>query len=423
MRYDVRGTPRGLSPAPITVSLFAPLRERNFRLLWLGETISLAGDHFYFVALPFLILELTGSDLAVGTVLMTAAFPRAILMLVGGAVTDRYTPRGVMLASNVCRGLLVALLATLVVTEAVAVWHLYAVALAFGTADAFFFPAFTAIVPRVVGDTEKLAPANGLLQTSANATTLIGPAAGGVVVASLGTAAALGFDVTTFAFSALMLWLIRLVPSAGAAGAEPGAERTRVGAAIREGLAYVWQDHGLRALIVAAALIGFASQGPLVVGLTTLADERFAGPTSFGAMISAAGAGAVAGSLGGGVIGARLNRRLALVVVWSVTGLVIAGLGFAQSVAQAAVLAGVMGAGGAVVNVMLVTWLQSRTEPSLLGRVMSVVMFAAVGLTPLSYAVAGFVAEAHVTAMFVGSGTLVVLVAGAAAASGALRRL
>ena len=405
------------------MSLFAPLRERNFRLLWLGETISLAGDHFYFVALPFLILELTGSDLAVGTVLMTAAFPRAILMLVGGAVTDRYTPRGVMLASNICRGLLVALLATLVVTEAVAVWHLYAVALAFGTADAFFFPAFTAIVPRVVGDTEKLAPANGLLQTSANATTLIGPAAGGVVVASLGTAAALGFDVTTFAVSALMLWLIRLVPSAGAAGAEPGAERTRVGAAIREGLAYVWQDHGLRALIVAAALIGFASQGPLVVGLTTLADERFAGPTSFGAMISAAGAGAVAGSLGGGVIGARLNRRLALVVVWSVTGLVIAGLGFAQSVAQAAVLAGVMGAGGAVVNVMLVTWLQSRTEPSLLGRVMSVVMFAAVGLTPLSYAVAGFVAEAHVTAMFIGSGTLVVLVAGAAAASGALRRL
>ncbi|MCY4075166.1 MAG: MFS transporter [Acidobacteria bacterium] len=405
------------------MSLFAPLRERNFRLLWLGETISLAGDHFYFVALPFLILELTGSDLAVGTVLMTAAFPRAILMLVGGAMTDRYTPRGVMLASNVCRGLLVALLATLVVTEAVAVWHLYAVALAFGTADAFFFPAFTAIVPRVVGDTEKLAPANGLLQTSANATTLIGPAAGGVVVASLGTAAALGFDVTTFAFSALMLWLIRLVPAAGTAGSAPGAERPRVGAAIREGLAYVWRDRGLRALIVAAALIGFASQGPLVVGLTTLADERFAGPTSFGAMISAAGAGAVAGSLGGGAIGARLNRRLALVVVWSVTGLVIAGLGFAESVAQAAVLAGVMGAGGAVVNVMLVTWLQSRTEPSLLGRVMSVVMFAAVGLTPLSYAVAGFVAEAHVTAMFVGSGTLVVVVAGAAAASGALRRL
>ena len=82
-----------------------------------------------------------------------------------------------------------------------------------------------------------------------------------------------------------------------------------------------------------------------------------------------------------------------------------------------------MGAGGAVVNVMLMTWLQARTEPSLLGRVMSVVMFAAVGLTPLSYAVAGFVAEAHVTAMFVGSGRWSSLVAASAAASGALRRL
>ena len=405
------------------MSLFAPLRERNFRLLWLGETISLAGDHFYFVALPFLILELTGSDLAVGTVLMTAAFPRAILMLVGGAVTDRYTPRDVMLASNVCRGLLVALLAALLVSDTVAVWHLYAVALAFGTADAFFFPAFTAIVPRVVPDTTKLAPANGLLQTSANTTTLVGPAAGGVVVASLGTAAALGFDVMTFAVSALMLWLIRLAPRAGASAAEPGAARTQVAAAIREGLGYVWQDGGLRVLVVTAAVIGFASQGPLVVGLTTLADERFAGPTSFGAMISAAGGGAIAGSLAGGLIGARLNRRLALVVSWTATGFVIAGLGFAESVAFAAILAGVMGAGGAVVNVVLMTWLQSRTEPALLGRVMSVVMFAAVGLTPLSYAVAGLVAETHVTAMFVGSGALVVLVATVAAASGALRRL
>ena len=405
------------------MSLFAPLRGRNFRLLWLGETISLLGDHFYFVALPFLILDLTGSDLAVGTVLMAAAFPRAILMLVGGAVTDRYTPRNVMLASNVCRGLLVALLAALVVSETVVVWHLYAVALAFGTADAFFFPAFTAIVPRVVPDATKLAPANGLLQTSANTTTLVGPAAGGVVVAALGTAAALGFDVATFAVSALMLWLIRLAPRAGAPGDAPEAARPAMTAAIREGLGYVWRDRGLRALIVTAAVIGFASQGPLVVGLTTLADERFAGPTSFGAMISAAGGGAIAGSLAGGLIGTRLNRRLALVVSWTVTGLVIAGLGFAESVAFAALLAGVMGAGGAVVNVLLMTWLQSRTEPALLGRVMSVVMFAAVGLTPLSYAVAGLVAETHVTAMFVGSGALVVLVAAAAAASGALRRL
>ena len=405
------------------MKLFAPLRERNFRLLWLGETISLLGDHFYFVALPFLVLDLTGSDLAVGTVLMSAAIPRAILMLVGGAVTDRYTPRNVMFASNVCRGLLVALLAGLVATDTVAVWHLYAVALAFGTADAFFFPAFTTIVPRVVDNTAKLGPANGLLQVSANTTTLVGPAVGGVVVASLGTAAALSFDVTTFAVSALMLWLLRLAPRASASEAGTGTARPNVTAAIREGLRYVWQDRALRVLVLTAALFGFASQGPLVVGLTTLADERFAGPTSFGAMISAAGGGAVAGSLLGGLLGARLNKGLALVVAWSLTGLVIVGLGFAETVAAAAALAAVMGAGGAVVNVLLITWLQGRTEPALLGRVMSVVMFAAVGLTPLSYAVAGLVAETHVTAMFVGSGALVLLVTGAVAASGVLREL
>src|SRR5919108_1993328 len=92
----------------------SPLSVRNFRLLWIGEGISLLGDQFYMIALPWLVLQLTGSALALGTVMALAAIPRAVFMLVGGAFVDRFSPRAVMIASNLIRFVLVALLSILV---------------------------------------------------------------------------------------------------------------------------------------------------------------------------------------------------------------------------------------------------------------------------------------------------------------------
>jgi MFS family permease len=116
-------------------------------MLWIGEGISLLGDQFYLIALPWLVLSLTGNALPVGTVLATAGIPRALFMLVGGALTDRFTPRKLMLGSNLARMILTGLLAALVLTNLIQLWMLYGFALLFGLADAFFFPAQTAIVP------------------------------------------------------------------------------------------------------------------------------------------------------------------------------------------------------------------------------------------------------------------------------------
>src|SRR6266700_1025630 len=97
----------------------SPLSVRNFRLLWIGEGISLLGDQFYMIALPWLVLQLTGSALALGTVIALAGIPRALFMLVGGAFADRFSPRSVMIASNLARLVLVAALAALVLTNTV----------------------------------------------------------------------------------------------------------------------------------------------------------------------------------------------------------------------------------------------------------------------------------------------------------------
>jgi len=126
------------------------LRIRNFRLLWIGEGISLLGDQFYLIALPWLVLSLTGNTLAVGTILAMAGIPRALFMLVGGALTDRFTPRRLMINSNLARMALTGLLAVLVLTNLIQLWMLYALALLFGLANAFFFPTQTSNVPQLV---------------------------------------------------------------------------------------------------------------------------------------------------------------------------------------------------------------------------------------------------------------------------------
>src|SRR5690349_8232693 len=104
------------------------LRNRNFRLLWIGEGISVLGDHFFVIALPWLVLQLTGDSLAMGTVLALSAIPRALLMLVGGALTDRFSPRRLMIASNAARFVLVSLLTALVFANRVEMWMMYTLA-------------------------------------------------------------------------------------------------------------------------------------------------------------------------------------------------------------------------------------------------------------------------------------------------------
>src|SRR5262245_60594181 len=118
-----------------------PLSIPHFRNLWLGATISLLGDQFYLVALPWLGLQLTGSSLILGTLLMVAAIPRAVFMLIGGAVIDRFSARRVLMTTAAVRALLVGGVAALVWLHRIQLWELYALTFCFGVADAFSFPA------------------------------------------------------------------------------------------------------------------------------------------------------------------------------------------------------------------------------------------------------------------------------------------
>jgi MFS family permease len=404
------GTALAPEPGRGWARILRPLATRDFRLLFSGETISLLGDQFHFVALAWLVLQLTGSGLAVGTVLMVAGIPRAVFILVGGAFADRASPRSVMLASNTLRAAFVAVLAVLVLSGRVELWQLYVLAALFGIVDAFFWPAMSTVVPMLVHERE-LPAANALMQGSQQLTGLIGPALAGLLVAAVGTGLAFGLDAASFAIAAGALVLIRGGRRAAAEAAEE--PRPNVLATIRSGVAYAWRDQAVRSLLILSATLNFAINGPVSVGFAWLADNRFeGGAAAFGIMLSAFGAGALVGALVAGSLG-RVHQLGWLTLGGSaVMGVALGLIGFAPSVAVVMVLNVAIGLAVGLLNVRIIAWLQVRTPSEMIGRVMSLVMLGGLALTPLSLAAAGLLVDlGAATLCFAVAGGLIVVAA------------
>ncbi len=420
------------------LQLLQPLAGRDFRLVWIGQTLSLLGDNIHFVALTWLMLRLTGSGFALGSVLMVSAIPRAVFMVVGGALSDRLSPRSLMLGSNAVRALLIAVMAGLVLVEVIQLWQIYLLAAAFGVVDAFFYPAAAAIVPSLVAE-HRLAAGNALMRGTMQLSGLVGPALGGVLIAAAGTGNSFVLVAVGYALATGSLVLMRggrkdgrPLPGsavggesvAEAGGPEGAEEPSGLLSAIGAGLRYAWGDPVIRAILLGVAAIDFSFVGPFTVGLASLADRRFdAGSVGFGVMLSGLGGGALLGTIIGGSIGQLRRRGRIMIGLVSVMGLGLALMGFAPNVETTTLLTGVMGMGAGLINVIMPTWLQTRTDPRMLGRVMSLVMFASAGLAPLSYAVAGGLADLHATVLFAAAGGLVMVAAAVSASSRAVRSI
>jgi MFS family permease len=406
--------------------LLGPLAVRDFRLLWIGESISLLGDQCYLVALPWLALQLTGSGLALGTVMMAAAIPRAVFMLLGGALSDRFSPRTLLLASNAVRALLTTMITALILTGAVRLWHLYILSVAFGVVDAFFYPAFRAFIPRLL-DEESLQAGNSLTQGSLQLSLMAGPAPAGYLISAFGIATAFGFDAATFAVATFMLWLMKTGRETINPQPLPGPQAKAAGgilSLIGEGVRYSWKNPVIRAIIFMIAAINFSFAGPFIIGLASLADRRFeAGPEAYGTMLSAWGAGALLGTLLAGVAGRTRHRGLLFTGMTVGLGAGLVMLGVIANVWAASIVIALMALGSGFVNVGMLSWLQTSTEPAMLGRVMSLLMFAAVGLAPMSFAIAGALVDLNTTVMFASAGAIILLTAALSISSKPLRTL
>ncbi|HEV7507929.1 MAG TPA: MFS transporter [Thermoanaerobaculia bacterium] len=410
-------------PAP---RLRHPLTLPHFRNLWIGVTISLLGDQFYLLALPWLVLQLTGSSLMLGTILMTAAIPRAALMLVGGAVTDRFSARRVLTTTAAVRAVLVGVVALLIWRDLIQVWQLYALTFAFGVADAFSFPAGSTLIPTLV-QPEQLQPANALFQSSTVLTQLAGPLPAGLLMKSMGVASALFFDALSFLAVIVALFRIPDPPKAPLpAGAGGAPARPSMLHSIAEGLRSVRNDPPLMSLMAIFAAINFCVAGPIGVGLASLAKFRFGSEVAFGTLLSSFSAGTLAGIVAGGMVKRPRKRGLQFIIMSLLCGLELIGIGLvpkAYGLAAIAALLALMGLGVGFVNVQFSSWMQMRVERALLGRVMSVLMFAAVGLVPISLALSGVLASWSLGGLFIAAGAVLVVSSGLALSGKAAREI
>src|SRR3989475_1288107 len=357
------------------LSAWQPLALRDFRLLFIGQAVSLLGDQFYLIALPWLVLhELNGSGLALGTILLAAAVPRMIFLLVGGAASDQLSPHKLMVASNGLRSIGCAILTVLVFLKTVSLWYLFVLAAAFGTLDAFFSPAMKAYIPALLHE-EKLMAGNALLQGTNMLTKFIGPSLAGLLVAVAGTGFAFGLDTVSFVFvtACLMVMKTKKPGSTGGELASTGSpSRGKLLSSIRDGLRYTLHEPAIRSFIIIIAVIEFAFAGPFTVGLASLANSRFSGGSkAFGIMLSTLGGGFLLGTV---IAGAFKRSRLGFATFVGAfalgAGLVL--LGFAPNLVWACVLLAIMAAIGGCLSGLITYWFQTPTDPLMLRHGVSV---------------------------------------------------
>ncbi len=398
---------------PITI-VEHPLRNPNYRLWLTGGTISLLGDQFYFVALPWLVLQQTGSAVAMGAIMMAGAIPRALLMLMGGAVSDRISARKIMMATATARTVCVTVIGVLVWLRVLRTWELYALAVAFGVADAFAAPAQTAYMPSLL-KREQLVAASSVSQSTAQMTTIVGPVPAGFVIKTLGVAWAFFVDAISFLFIIGALWKLPDPP-------KPQAARKAMLHSIVEGIACVGKDVPLRSLMLLASILNFCIAGPVSIGLAYLTKTRFGSPAVYGIVISAVAAGSLLGALLAGVWKIR-QRGVMILLVSLALGVCLGSIGLLGKVWSIASVLLIMGAAAGMVNIHIGAWIMQRIDVAVRGRVASVLMLASYGITPISLAVAGFLVAWSLKLMFLLAGGLMVLAAAGASFQKTVRKI
>jgi MFS family permease len=382
--------------------LVAPLRHRDFRLLWSGMCISLLGDGAFLVALAWQVYALSDAATAMSLVGIAMTVPTIVFLLVGGVASDRLDRRRIMLAADVVRGVAVGLLAVLSLAGALELWHIAVLVVFYGSGAAFFAPAFDAIVPELL-PAEQLGQANALDQVVRPiAFRLAGPALGGVVVGALGSGTAFALDAASFMASAAALLAMR------APAARPTATGVSLRGDLREGWRFVRRRSWLWATFGSAAIAYLLFMGPVEVLLPLLVKHELEGSAAeLGLVFAAGGLGSVACAV---VLGQRgLPRRdiTFMYVAWTLATLAVAGYGLSASVWQLMLACLVFNGLETAGTIVWATAKQRHVPADMLGRVSSLDWLISIGLLPLSFALTGPVSGAiGVRATLIGAGVL-----------------
>ncbi len=376
------------------------LKRGPFRWVIGGETLSQVGDSSFQVVRAWQVLTMSGSATTLAGVLVAAAVPRSVLTLLGGALTDRWSPRTVMLICHLGRGLAVTSLTACAAAGALRTWQFLIVALILGVADAFFLPASSSILPSLV-PAEQLFHANAVTTVCEQVGGFVGPVLGGVLLAVAAPALALSFNALTFMVAAGTVAIApRRRPDPDAD--DPSVPIRGLLLDLREGLTHAMRDPRMRVLLLLVSAATLSYSGLFAVGLPSLAQQYQSGSIVLGLMVSAWGVGQLTGAVSAGITGLPHRWGLLIITMTIIEGAAFAILGWVPAYQLAIALLAALGFGVAYsTDVALPTFIQTHTPERLLGRINSVIHLPRVALEPLSIAGMGLLLETDLRLTFV----------------------
>lgn len=381
------------------------LRQRDFRYLWLAGSTSAIGDFIVLVALALFVVQLTGSATDLGLVLAAHALSMVAFLLIGGVWADRLQRHRVMIATDLIRFSLHALLAVLIFVGSVHIWQLVAIEIVFGAAEAFSRPAADGLLPQTVAE-EDIQQATAITGMSNNFAEFAGPALATALVLGAGAGWAFALDGATFLLSAVFLTRVRpraraalpvtgttsVAAGASVAAAETATPRKGVWAEVRAGSREVRARVWVWATLASFSIALFCGLAPWFVLGPAIARQQYGQLSVYGVIETAIGFGTILGSVSGINWRPRHPMRLAMLamLVWPLDAILYATGVTLLIVLPATVLAG---AGIGLFNVWWMTALAERIPPGSLSRVSSYDWMVSYALLPIGYIAAGPLAQ------------------------------
>ena len=397
--------------------ILEPLRHRDFRLLWTGQTLTLLGSFVSNVAYPFQILRLGGSAIELGVLASIFTVSNLLFLLIGGAIADRVPRRNLIIATELAGSAIFGAVALLGFAGTLQIWHLYVAVALFGAAYSFSGPAIGALIPELVPE-EILVSGNAIRGLSRQTARMGGPVLGGLLVATVGPPAAFAFDAFTFLVSALAVMFIRSRPSVAPKAA------TSIFADVREGFSFVFATQWLWVTISGFSLINAAFTGAFVVGLPLLVTEVLReGAITFGFISAAIGVGEAAGAA---VIGQLRIRRagIAMYLFAVLAGVGLLLYGVVPTLPGTLIAGALMGFGLVCSGVLWESALQRHVPRQMLGRVTSWDWFGGSLLGPVAPIAGALIIEAYgPPALFTVAGVVAIVLTALGLALPSIRRL
>jgi MFS family permease len=366
-----------------------PFRHREYRLLTASMAVSLVASGMWAVGLVWQVIALGGGPTDVSVVMTGLSAGLLVCVLFGGVAADRLPRRALLIMVETVRVATAVLVGLLAVTATLQVWHLAVIAVVLGAAEAFFFPAYTALLPTILPADELLA-ANGVegtLRPAAQAA--LGPALAGLLIGAFAPSIALLAAGTLYGIALVVLLFMQPLPMAA-----PPAEKSSILGDLREGFRYMISTGWFFATLAFATFLVFLLLGPIEVLLPfAVRNQTGSGASGYALVVGAYGVGAMAGSIVTSSL--RIPRRYLTIMImaWGAGSLPMAVIGIVSQVWVMAVALFVVGFAGAAAGVIWGTLLQRRVPTHMLGRVSSLDFFVSLALMPVSMAAAGPIGE------------------------------